>query len=193
VLKKPALFFISSLLLFSLFYACKGDYTPKPRGHFRIDLPEKVYVEFDSSCPFTFQFPSYAIVVPDNSPGAEPCWLNVRYLPFNATLHLSYKDLKRENLDKLLEDSRSLAFKHTVKAEEILEGVIRTENNVNGMRYEMTGNTATAMQFYLTDSTKNYLRGALYFNVKTEPDSIGPVVEFLSKDISRMINTLKWK
>lgn len=177
----------------AFFGGCSNDYAPKPRGHFRIDLPEKSYTHYDSACPFTFEYPSYAQVTPDSSSNSQPCWLNVRYLPFNATLHLSYKNLKNEDLFKLLEDSRSLAMKHTVKAEDIIESRVHTKNNVNGMCYEMTGNTATAMQFFLTDSTDHYLRGALYFNVKTEPDSVAPVLEFLSKDISRMINTLKWK
>lgn len=172
-----------------------GDYTPKPRGYFKIDFPEKKYQFYQSDCNYTFEYPVYASVFPDSSKGAQSCWLNVSYPQFNGRLHLSYHPVaSRKVLDELVEDSRSFAFKHTVKATAIDEGHISyPANKVYGTYYAIKGNTASAIQFFLTDSAKNYLRGALYFNEEPRQDSIQPVLEFISKDIDVMIKSLRWK
>jgi hypothetical protein len=47
--------------------------------------------------------------------------------------------------------------------------------------------------FTVTDSTRHYLRGALYFNSEPRLDSIQPVLTFLKKDVDVLIKTLKWK
>lgn len=172
-----------------------GDYTPKPRGYFKIDFPEKRYQSYQSDCNYTFEYPVYASVLPDSSKGAQSCWLNVSYPQFNGRLHLSYHPVdSRKVFDALVEDSRSFAFKHTVKATAIDEGHISyPANKVYGTYYSIKGNTASAIQFFLTDSAKNYLRGALYFNEEPRQDSIQPVLEFISKDIDVMIKSLRWK
>lgn len=172
-----------------------GDYTPKPRGYFKIDFPEKKYQFYQSDCNYTFEYPVYASVFPDSSKGAQSCWLNVSYPQFNGRLHLSYHPVASQKvLDELVEDSRSFAFKHTVKATAIDEGHISyPANKVYGTYYAIKGNTASAIQFFLTDSAENYLRGALYFNEEPRQDSIQPVLEFISKDIDVMIKSLRWK
>lgn len=172
-----------------------GDYTPKPRGYFKIDFPAKEYQSFQSDCNYTFDYPVYASVFPDSSENAQSCWLNISYPQFNGRLHLSYHPVSsRTNLDELTEDSRTFAFKHTVKATAIDEGQISyPANKVYGTYYSIKGNTASAIQFFLTDSTKNYLRGALYFNEEPRQDSIQPVLEFIGKDIDVMIKSLRWK
>lgn len=172
-----------------------GDYTPKPRGYFKIDFPEKRYQSYQSDCNYTFEYPVYASVLPDSSKGAQSCWLNVSYPQFNGRLHLSYHPVdSRKVFDALVEDSRSFAFKHTVKATAIDEGHISyPANKVYGTYYSIKGNTASAIQFFLTDSAKNYLRGALYFNEEPRQDSIQPVLEFIGKDIDVMIKSLRWK
>jgi hypothetical protein len=45
----------------------------------------------------------------------------------------------------------------------------------------------------LTDSTRNFLRGALYFETEPNKDSLAPVIDFFKKDMDQIINTLKWK
>ncbi len=123
---------------------------------------------------------------------AEKCWFNIYYTPFNATLHLSYKDVdNKNNLNKLLEDARTLVYKHTIKADEIYETLIGNKY-LNGMLYELSGNTATNFQFYVTDSSRHYLRGSLYFNERTRIDSIQPALDFLKADIMHMLETLRW-
>jgi gliding motility-associated lipoprotein GldD len=181
------------VVIFVLFAAsCEPDYTPKPRGFQRIEFPEHSYIPFHSDCGFSFDIPSYAHIVPDLFPGAEKCWFNLNYGTFNATLHISYKPVNEpKELIKMTEDSRTLVYKHTVKADEIYETVI-SNKYLHGMLYELSGNTATNFQFYVADSSRNYLRGALYFNVKTNNDSIAPVLDFLKYDIIKMIESLRW-
>ena len=86
-----------------------------------------------------------------------------------------------------------MVYKHTVKAEEITENLIRTDNNVYGIYYELAGNTATALEFYVTDSTRHYLRGALYFKTRINRDSLDPMINFIKADVQKMIQSLKWK
>ncbi|MBI1220987.1 MAG: gliding motility lipoprotein GldD [Bacteroidetes bacterium] len=189
-MKKHFMILAASILLF----ACENAKTPRPHAYFKIDFPAKSYVPFNSPCPFRFEVPFYVQVVQDSSPNAEPCWLNMNFVPYNATLHLTYKPIGTEfNLVDLQNDSRRFVMNHTIKAQEILENEInKPAEHVHGVLYRLKGNTATSLQFYVTDSTKHYLRGALYFNTHTNPDSIAPVLEYLSEDVLQLIGTLKW-
>lgn len=185
-----------SLLVICFFLSsCGNDYSPKPRGYFKIDLPEKKYQTYTGECPYSFDFPVYAQVQPDSSRGAKPCWINVNYPQFNGRIHLSYQSITSEKqFNQLIEDARTFAFKHTVKATAIDEGMISyPEKKVYGIYYSIEGNTASSVQFFLTDSTKHYLRGALYFNEQPRLDSIQPVLNFIKKDIDLMIRSFKWK
>jgi gliding motility-associated lipoprotein GldD len=176
--------------------SCEKNYTPKHKGYFRIDFPEKEYRQFNEKCPFTFDYPQYAGVFPDSSSNAEPCWLNIRYQPFNATLHVTYKPLDNDSnrLDKLAEQSRKYAYEHTIKAQDIvLNEMEDTARKIFITTYSLEGETATSFRFYATDNKNHYLDGAFYFNHRTNIDSIAPVQEYLMKDINHMLETLKWK
>ena len=94
----------------------------------------------------------------------------------------------------LVEDARTLAFKHTVKANAIDQKIINyPDRKLYGIYYSIEGNTASSVQFFLTDSAKHYFRAALYFNERPQYDSIQPVVTFIKKDVERMIETFKWR
>jgi gliding motility-associated lipoprotein GldD len=180
-----------------LLSACGGnsDYSPKPRGYFRVVFPQHSYQAYNSSCPYTFQYPRYAVIEPDQSKGAKSCWVNVQFPQFNATLHLSYEAVtSKAKFNELIEDAHTFAFKHTVKATGIDEGTIHyADRKVYGIYYTIDGNAASSAQFYLTDSTRHYLRGALYFNTEPKLDSIQPVLDFVKKDMAVMIKSFKWK
>ncbi|MEO5572217.1 MAG: gliding motility lipoprotein GldD [Bacteroidia bacterium] len=188
-------FSIFGLLLLTLLSlsSCTHDYLPKPRGYFRIDIPEKNYSRYSPpDCPFSFEIPQYAIVVSDTNRLAEPCWMYIKFPRFNGEIYLSYKDVKN-NLDKYLEDAHTLVYKHTVKADQITEKRIGNRNNAYGVLYDIGGNAASQVQFFATDSSMHFLRGALYFNAVPNNDSIAPVLDFIKKDIHQLINTLEWK
>jgi gliding motility-associated lipoprotein GldD len=181
--------------LSALFASCTEPVVPKPHAYFRIDFPKKEYVLYQGACPFEFNHPYYSTVNQDLSENAEPCWLNLDFVPYNATLHLTYKPIGKDfNLLDLQNDTRRFVMNHSIKAQEIMENTInKPEDRVHGVFYTLTGNTATSLQFYVTDSTRHYLRGALYFNAHTNPDSIAPVLGYISDDVLELIGSMKWR
>ncbi len=190
-MKKTLIVLTSFLLLLAI--SCKKEYTPKPRGYFRISFQEKAYMKFDSTAlPYRFEIPVYSKIVTDNERLAEPYWVNLQIPQHKAEVHLSYKKVDH-NLAKLTEDSRTLAYKHSIKADAINERIfINSEKKVYGTIYLIDGNSASSLQFYLTDSTKHFLRGALYIREVPNIDSIRPVIEFLTPDIIHLIETTEW-
>jgi gliding motility-associated lipoprotein GldD len=173
--------------------ACRQNSSPKPRGYLRIDFPEKEYILFDSTCPFRFAHPLYSRVVPDTDYNTEPCWLNIEFPAFDGVIHISYKQV-RNNLYEFLEDSRSLVYKHTIKADAIRETVYSDENKgVHGILYDIKGNAASSLQFHLTDSNRHFLRGSLYFNIEPDKDSLAPVIAYFREDIIHLIESFEWK
>ena len=173
---------------------CGNDPLPKPKGYFRIDLPEKTYQEITDSIPFPFSFelPQYAVVNLTRTK-EQANFFNVDFRRYGARIHFSYFPVDG-NIGKLIEESRTLSYKHTEKAQEINEElIINQEESVFGTYYSIAGNAASSNQFFITDSSNHFLRGALYFNVAPNPDSIGPVGEFIKKDIVHLIETFNWK
>ncbi len=178
---------IISICILVLFCSCKENYTPKPKGFFKLHFPEKSFQQYNQDCPFTFQFPIYSKV----EPLEKYCFFNLQFPEFEATLHMSYFPLNK-NLYAHTEESRNLAYKHTVKANAISEQpFISNKHKVFGLVYDYEGTTATALQFYLTDSTNHFFRGALYFNTEVN-DSIAPVSIFLQDDIKHLIESFRW-
>jgi gliding motility-associated lipoprotein GldD len=195
--KKIIVYFLHVIVLAPCFTSCDDDddkiYSPKPRGYFRIELPVKEYRLYDSLCPYSFELPLYARIQPDRHKGADPCWLNIEFPKFKATVHLTYKDINN-NLNKFLEDSRDFAVRHEIKATALDETVvIRDSSKVYGMVYDIAGNTASSVQFYLTDSTKHFLRGSLSFYCVPNADSLKMIIDFIRKDIVQLVKTCKWK
>lgn len=185
-------FILSITLLLS---SCDEEYTPKPRGYFRIDLPENSYQTFKSDCPFSFEYSTYAKAAVYKGKQIENCWYNIYYSKLNATIHLSYTPLQsKSDLETQLANSRTLVYKHTVKADGIEEIPISYESkNVYGLLYNLSGNSASQAQFYVTDSSRHFLRCALYFNSSPNADSIAPVLNYINKDIDHLITTFKWE
>jgi gliding motility-associated lipoprotein GldD len=185
-----------SLIIFilAMFPGCQPDYTPKPRGYFRIDVPRHAYRAFDSAYPYTFEYPVYARLSPDTSGLAEPWWINVVFPEFRAQVHLSYK-LISHNLSTYLEDSRTLVNKHIPKATAITQReFLNCGDRVFGLTFAIRGTEAASpYQFYVTDSVSRFVRGALYFYVPPNNDSLAPVIDFLKEDIDHMISTFRWK
>lgn len=182
------------ILIFLLTFSCRQDYIPKPHGYFRIDFQEKTYHQLDSAAlPYKFEIPGYSKALPDNDRLAEPYWINLKIPAHKAEVHISYKKVDK-NLSKLLEDSHTLAYKHSIKADAINERVfVNPEKKVFGTIYLIDGNAASPLQFYLTDSTRNFLRGALYIREVPNIDSLRPVIDFLTPDVIRLIETTEWK
>ncbi len=190
-IKNNKVLFACGLLL--MLSACTKDYVPKPRGYCRIDFPEKKYTHYTSpNCPFEFDVPVYAEVKKDSNRLAEPCWLYIVFPGLQAQLYFTYKPLNND-LNKYTEESRGMAYKHTVKASGIDEIVINTPHHVHGMVYDIGGNAASNLQFYVTDSVRHFIRGSLYFNAQPQIDSLEPAIKFVRADVLQLVNSLKWK
>ena len=192
---------ILTLFIFlSASYGCRNVAVPKPRGHFRIDLPERKYIEFKGqygknfNIPLSFEYPAYGHLIFQGERGSDPGWFNIEFPSYKAKIYLTYKDVKND-LDSLLDQSYDLNVKyHVAKADAIKEQVFsNSENKVYGILYDLKGNTASAVEFYVTDSLSHYLRGSLYFASEPNADSLAPVIDFFREDIKHLIETLKWK
>ncbi len=189
---------IKKIIMFLVFLtfitACKQNYSPKPRGYFRIDLPKKKYQLFDTTFPYSFEYPKYSTITNDPYFPKQKYWINIHFKKFKATLHISYKPVNN-NLQTFLEDAHTLVSKHISKASAINDSIIiDRKRNIFGLTYDIEGNgAASPYQFFLTDSVSKFLRGALYFNVEPNNDSLKPVIAFIKKDIQHFISTFKWK
>ena len=178
--------------------SCNSSYTPKPTGYFKIDFPLKKYQLFDQpGYPYSFEYPVYAKIVKDSTFFGEktenPWWINVDFPQFAGRIYVSYKEIGKNKFDTLIKHSFALTGKHTSKAYSIEDTAIATTNNIHGVFFTLGGDVATANQFFLTDSTRHFLRGALYFDATPNEDSLRPVNAFLQEDMKHLINTLKWK
>jgi len=183
-----------SILLALCLAGCGGntDYSPKRTGYFRISLPERKYTSFVSACPFTFEYPDYALVLPDST-SRHPFWINIVFPRFRCNVYVSYLTLDT-NLVAYTDECRKFVVEHEVKASAINEQqVVNRKERIYGMIYDIEGNAASNMQFYLTDSTRNFVRGALYFYAVPNKDSLEPVVNFVKQDINHIIQTFRWR
>ena len=189
---------IPLILLWTVLFlalACSGpERSPRPYGYHRIALPQKAYQEFDApGYPYRFEYPVYGKIVPDTSRQSGAYWVDLRFPEYNGAVHISYKAID-QNLTAYTEDARDMAYKHAVRADAIQEQLIRLpRHNVYGTFYEIGGDAASALQFYITDSSRHFLRGALYFRAQADRDSLGPVIRFFRQDIYHLIETTAWK
>ncbi len=208
---------ISIVLLFLFIVGCNSTYTSKKKGYFKIPLPEHAYQKFErAGFPYSFEYPVYANIIQDStyfdSTPENPYWINIDFPEYEARIFLSYKiiggramyktkqvdgmykdSVGINQFDKMVNDAFNLTNKNDAVASSIKDSLIRTPNNIYGVYFKVGGNAATARQFFLSDSTTNFIRGALYFGATPNADSIKPVQDFLTKDIHHIINTFRWK
>lgn len=182
------------LIPLSLLLSCSEDYLPKPKGYNRIDIPEHAYQELDQELPYQFEYSVHSLVEPDTFNLQEKTWINLNYHTLGARVHFTYKPVleNEENLRHYLNDALSLTSKHQIKAYGIDESVLRTPQGYTGLVAELVGEVPTQFQFFVTDSTSNFLRGALYFNTAVKNDSLAPIIEYIKVDMMHLINTLEF-
>ncbi|MEG1572407.1 MAG: gliding motility lipoprotein GldD [Bacteroidales bacterium] len=185
-------------ILFCLFClgSCDENYIPKPMGYFRIDLPQKTYLHFNQKgYPYSFDYPSYAKIIPIQEKG-QNYWIDVSYEDMNAKLHLSYESLFADtSLSTLIKGTLFYVNRHISKSSGITEVEYEDQKNkIWGCVYDIKGDeVASTYQFYLTDSVKHFVRGALYIESVPNNDSLAPVIVFLKKDIDQMVQSFRWK
>ena len=179
------------VLAFALFTACADDVVPKPKGYFRITLPSEGHQGWTPPCPFSAELPHYAFVKPHaNARGT--CWYDIEFPGLGATIYLTYQPVNGQ-LDQLIGDAHDMKSKHQSMAGRIdKERVLRDSSEVWGLLFNVEGDVASPLVFYLTDSTNNFLYGSLYFNSVPNADSLAPVTQRLRADMRHFAQTLSW-
>lgn len=180
-------FFLFVAIAFA-FTSCKDDAVPKPAGYLRLDYPEAEYAAFENHCPYGFDMNNSAVIKEK-----QDCSFTIDYPKMHATLYLSYKPVNN-NIESLLRDAQKLTYEHVIKADNILEQpYLNPKKKVYGMFYMVGGNAATNSQFYVTDSTKHFVAGSVYFYAKPNFDSIMPAADYIRNDMRRLMETIYWK
>ena len=179
-----------SLIAFIIFLgSCEQSYIPKVRGYYRIDFPKKEYHTVNLNS-FSFELSKAADIVPNKKYSLH--WINIHYNKLKATIYLTYFD-QIDSLEQLIADAREMAYKHAIKADDIIQMPFAfPQKKVYGSIYNIEGEAASAVNFYLTDSTNNFLRGALYFNCEINVDSLKPSINYLKEDIQKMLESFHW-
>jgi gliding motility-associated lipoprotein GldD len=187
--------FISSLLFL---VACNSPYTIKNKGYSKLSFPAKSYQVFNqTNAPYSFEYPSYAII--DENVNKQRTdlqkgkWLNIQFPGQEATIYVSYLAMQAKQLDTLIRDAYTFANNHNNRASSISDSVFQNKQGVEGIFFTIGGDVATPYQFFLTDSTHHFFRGALYYDTTPNQDSLAPVNAFLLEDIQHILNTFRWK
>jgi gliding motility-associated lipoprotein GldD len=186
----------NSFILFVLIFlmACNQDYSPKPLGYNRFDLPPHSYLSLADSLPYDFDYSAHAEILSDTSWISDKNWIEINYPTLKATVHITYKRvLNQDSLREYLDDAYFLTAKHQIKAYAIDESIARTPTGKTVVYAEIDGEVPSQFQFFSTDSSRNFIRGALYFNTQVQNDSLRPAIEYVKRDIVHMMNTLEWR
>lgn len=183
------------LFLFILGCASENKYSPKQKGYPKVELPEAAYKQIEGGHPYSFEQSKHALFVPDTDSRAEPHWMILEYPKLNAMIQLTYKPVKNDmtRLQKIIDDAYKLTARHQVRAYDINEQQYTSPSGIKATTMTLTGEVPTQFQFFVTDTSKHYLRGAVYFKTALKNDSLAPVIDFLKADCLHIINTLKWK
>ncbi|SHI46629.1 gliding motility lipoprotein GldD [Flavobacterium terrae] len=185
--RKHLSFFLFCGLCISII-SCKDDVLPKPKAYLSLDYPKPNYTKFDKACGFTFEYNSIGKVVDQGS-----CNFHIEYPKLKATVYLNYKPVNK-NIDALLRDAQKLTYEHVIKADGIVEQpYVNDKKKAYGMFYEVGGNAASQSQFYLTDSTKHFLAGSVYFYARPNFDSVLPAAHYIKNDLRMLMESLEWK
>jgi len=181
------------LLTAFIWVACEQSYVPKPKGYNRFELPKHEYQSLPDTLPYQFEYSKHAQVLKDSSWISDRYWVEIYYPQYKADVHITYKVVNnRDSLKEYLDDAYFLTAKHQIKASGIDETIAKTPSQKTVVYAELSGEVPSQFQFFTTDSTKNFLRGALYFNTSVQNDSLKPAIDYVKVDIVHMMNTLKW-
>jgi len=186
---------IATVIFVLLFVSnCGRDYQPKEKGYNRLELPPPVYTLLPDTFPYRFEYSTQARLLRDSSKLSERYWVQVYYPELKANVHVTYKKIKHDAklLKEFVTDATTLTAKHQIKAYAIDETITRTPSGKVAVIAEIEGEVPSQFQFTMTDSSENFLRGALYFDTKVQNDSLKPAIEYVKKDLMHMINTLEW-
>lgn len=162
-------------------------------GYFRIAIPDTAYTYTNlNGYPYTFRLSNNAFIKARPQQG-EQYWIDIQYPALNVTIYCSYKPIQN-NFRMLARDAQEFLYKHSTVASAIpLQEFANPDNHVWGIYSELHGNTATPMQFVLTDSTKHFFRGSVYCNCIPNQDSLAPIREYIQRDVRMIMESIRWR
>lgn len=180
-----------------LLASCGDDAVPKPRGYLRLDLPDTSYTTWHGECPFSAEVPRYAMMVdkPRSAPAAidTACWTTMRFGGQHADVFMTYRRIDGD-LAQLIDDAHMFKDKHEAKAARIRsERILRGQDRVFGTYFDVEGDVASPVVFYLTDSNTHFLYASLYFDARPNADSLSPVTDRIRDDLRHFVRTLIWR
>ncbi|MAU30909.1 MAG: hypothetical protein CMC36_03250 [Flavobacteriaceae bacterium] len=183
---------IISLFFFTLItFSCNEPNLPKQNGFLRIEFKEPYYTiheEIDN--PFNFYYNSNYTYI--DHIGSDQFLFD--YKDLNLSLNLSFYSIKTKlDLEKKSRDFSLILDTHIKKS----NGIVLREydNDVNrmfGKLYEMKGDVASPIQFYLTDSVSNFISGSVNLKFKSNYDSIYPSIQYVKNDILVLFESINW-
>jgi gliding motility-associated lipoprotein GldD len=184
--------FLLCFILLSM--SCQRNDMPRPFGYNRLILPEPSYQPLPDSFPYYFEYSKHARLLPDTSGFSERFWVEIYYPDLRSTIHITYKEIRNSQqlLREFFNDAYTLTAKHQIKAHAIDETILKTEKGKTVVIAEIDGQVPSQMQFTFTDSVRNFVRGALYFNVRVHNDSLQPAIAYMKNEIMHLIHTFDW-
>lgn len=183
----PLLFVI--IIIFSF---CTNKTIEKDKKEVIVPIANSYSIYKDNH--ISFQVSELAIIKPVDSGDKIGSWFNISYPDYKATIYCSFLPINKENLYKALDDSYHLAYRHTTRADGIKQNLYANEYaNTYGIIYDIEGQVAVPIQFFLTDSISNFFRGSLYYDEKISSDSLKLINKCLREDIVKLMETLRWQ
>ena len=181
--------FIAGLIF--IFTSCNNAATPRPHGYFRIEPYPANYTTHPLGGISLQINDSAQCCTPDRQAHDGVHWLNIQYPRYKATIYLSYIPLS-DNLDRLMKESEELVYRQNVNTEHV-EAIAyeAPEEQLFATLYALSPESATPVQFIVTDSTQYLLRGALYFDIPVRPDSVAPSLQYIEDDIIYLIENIR--
>ena len=175
-------------ILFALIFSCNSKpIIPKPKSMLNLKFTNPSYIIKKSKCPYSIKINKSSNFVSQNK-----CNDRIIYSNLKGTIYLSYRRINN-NFDSLISDAYNMPLKHIGKAFGIPEKVfINRRNKTYGSLFQIVGDAASQVQFFLTDSLNHFIFGALYFYKKPNYDSVMPAVNYIGNDISKLMESLKW-
>lgn len=180
----------------SLLLACKNDNPiPKPPTYLRTELPDHSYRVVSIECPYELKLAELYNYKPCVFEKSNFCMQQIDLGPLNGSLFLYYIHIpSKDSLPAIINYANDKVDEHKIKADKIdFIQFIDKEKRVYGTLFELKGNVATNFQFYLTDSTNNFVRGEVLLNCRPNYDSLRPSLAYLKVDILEMLENFKWK
>ena len=184
------------VVLLVIFTACSDENpVPKPSTYLRMNLPEHSYRLFKSDCPYSMKLSNLYLPSGTEQPQSNYCVQEIDLGPLNGKLFMYYLKLpSKDSLAEIINFANDKVDEHKIKADKIsFEQIVQSKKKVFGTFFELKGNVATNFQFYLTDSSTNFVRGEVLLNCRPNYDSLRPTLEYLKTDLLELVRNFEWK